>query len=254
MSDPNTNTPAPAPHGLLDGDVFFGAEADDADGETGPGMPAPQPEVNPEVAKLQGTVDALSKQLEQMQQDRMTLMMQPHAAPPVPLALPKPLEALPDVITEPEAYADSVAKRIEDRLDARAVTATAVAAKQQESTARYNNLWEAFQVKHKEYAGDYRQVQYAANIAAQNITKRGLDVERYMFTYQDQFMQDVITEMESIFGKKGGKPEPLVEPEPGRTGGMFGGEDSGGKPEPAMVPDNAFAEIREWQEKTGFHR
>ena len=249
MTDPVTNPPT---HGLLDGAVFFGGEESDDGGEGGP--PAPEPQPDAATAKLQGTVDALSRQLEQMQQANMTLMMRPEPAQlpmsAVPASAP---EALPDVISEPEAYADSLAKRIEARMDARTNAATAQATAKQTSSARYNDLWEAFQVKHKAYAGDYRQVQYAANQAAQAIAKRGLDVERYMFTYQDQFMEDVITEMKSIFGPKG-EVEPLVDPEPARTGGMFTDVASAGKPENSMAPDNAFAEIREWQEKTGFHR
>ena len=74
-----------------------------------------------------------------------------------------------------------------------------------------------------------------------------------MFTNRKRFMEDVTREMDSIFGKPGDKMLSDSEADASRTGGMFGGEDSVVKPDVVMEPDNAFSDIREWQEKTGFH-
>ncbi len=252
MTDPTTN---PEPTGLMHGAVFFGEEADEADKKAEAASEATT--ATPDVAKLQGQVEALSKQLEQMQQDKMTLMMQ--AGQPSVQQVPVPALEAPKPLTDPlqdsEAFANELADKIEKRVEARMNAATTQASAQQSATTKYNDLWTSFKSQHKEHAADFRQVQYAANLAAGDLTKRGIDVERYMFTYQDQFMQDVIAKMDEIFGKPGTKVNeaPPKDPEAIRTGGMFGGIDSGGKPEAPMEPDNAFSDIRKWQEETGFH-
>ncbi len=133
--------------------------------------------------------------------------------------------------------------------------ASTQAAASQSATAKYNDLWEDFQSSHKDHAGDFRRVQYAANQVASSLAKQGMDVEKYMFMNRTRFMEDVAREMDSIFGKPEDKTQkPAEDPDPTRTGGMFGGIDSGSKPEASLAPDNAFSDIRKWQEETGFHR
>ncbi len=248
--NPPTADQSPA-HGLLDGAVFFGAEADDGD-KTPADKDAPA--VSPDVAKMQGQVDELSKQLEQLRETNMTLMMQP-AKPTLPaFPIASKVEALPDLMEDPDGYAKALEKQITSRIEARMTAANATAAVENQATTQYNELWADFKSTHKEYAEDSRKVQYAANQVAEGLKRQGLDVEKYMFMYRTKFMDDVAREMHSIFGKPGALLVPDPEDAASRTGGMFGGGDSVPKPGVALEPDNAFADIREWQEKTGFHR
>jgi hypothetical protein len=223
--------------------------------------PAPAPTESPQVSELKGQLAQLTKQIEQMQQANMTLMMRPEA--PVPMhqqAAPAPgpqVAPLPDPLDDAEGYANALADRISQQIAAKQEMASAQQRSQTDSAAKYNELWENFQITHKDYAKDFRQVKYAANIAAENIAKRGIDVERYMFTYRDQFMADVVEVMDDVFGKKDMRPAPPSTQDIDRSGGMFGGT-------PAAVPRtdnpapgdeaNAFDDIRKWQEKSGFHR
>ncbi len=250
MTNTDTNTPQPPVSGLIDGSVFFGAEADELDeNKTEEGAT----EVSPDVAKMQGQVDELSKQLESMRQTNLTLMMKPDA--PKLFTAPAAPEALPDLMEDPDAYAKALERQITARVEARMTATQAKADAERSATSQYNDLWDDFKGAHKEYAGDSRKVQFAANQVVANLAKQGMDVEKYMFTYRQKFMADVVLEMDSIFGKPGEKtPVPGEELDPSRTGGMFGGADSGNKVEAPMAPDNAFADIRKWQEETGFHR
>jgi hypothetical protein len=237
-----------------DGAAFFGADE--------PDEPASPPEVdNSQVAELKGQLSMLTKQIEQMQQANMTLMMrpeQPQLPANLPQLAPKP-DPLPDPLDDAEGYANALADRIAKQIEAKQTASQTQQQMQQSSQAKYNELWENFQITHKDYAKDFRKVKYAANIAAENIAKRGIDVEKYMFTYRDQFMKDVTGIMDEVFGQASGGTgnAGTPAPDPVRTGGMFGGMDSGGRPAqsaPAMQEDNAFADIREWQIKSGFHR
>ena len=251
MTDTNTNITEPQPHGLLDGAVFFGAEADEDDADKV--LDDKTPIVNPDVAKMQGQVEELSKQLEQMRQQNMLLMSQPDpVVAPAQMPVPKP-EALPDLMENPEDYAKALERQITSKIEGRMLVTQAQAASEQKANAKYTDLWDDFKSTHKDYSADFKRVQYAANQVAGALKRQGLDVEKYMFTYRDKFMEDVTREMDSIFGQPGEKLAGL-EAEATRTGGMFGGEETIGKHEAPLAPDNAFADIREWQEKTGFHR
>ena len=242
------------PHGLLDGSIFFGAEADELEAKED-GDKEGTPVVSPEVAKMQGQVDELSKQLDQMRQQNMILMSQPDTkVAPVTIPVPKP-EALPDLLENPEEYAKALERQITARVEGRMAATQAQAATEQKANAKYTDLWDDFKTTHKDYSEDFKRVQYAANQVANDLKKQGLDVEKYMFTYRDKFMQDVTREMDSIFGKPGEKAATLeAEAEATRTGGMFGGADNSVKPDAPLAPDNAFSDIRKWQDETGFHR
>ena len=250
MADPQTPDQTPEPHGLLDGAVFFGAEADEADKKN----EDKTPEVSPDVAQMQGRMDELSKQLDALRETNMTLMMQPDnktIAPVMPV-VPK-VEALPDLMEDPDGYAKALERQITSRIEARMTAASTKAAIENQAATKYNDLWDDFKGTHKEYSEDFKKVQYAANQVATALTKQGLDVEKYMFTNRKRFMEDVTKEMDSIFGKPGAAMLPASD-DASRTGGMFGGGDSVPKPDVEMEPDNAFSDIRKWQEETGFHR
>lgn len=241
--------------GVLDGAVFFGAEADEEDAKK-EGSEGKTPEVSPDVAKMQGQVDELSKQLEQMRQANMTLMMKPEVkAPAFTMPTPKP-EPLPDLMEDPDGYAKALESQITARLEARMTATQAKATADTQAATQYNDLWDDFKASHKDYSDDFKKVQYAANQVAASLSKQGMDVEKYMFTYRTKFMDDVTHEMDSIFGSPEDKRKraEAEAQEASRTDGMFGGMDTGNKSEAALAPDNAFSDIRKWQEETGFHR
>ncbi len=268
MSDPTTNAPvAPGAPGEVKGPGTFlfgpdpvkdpAAPADE--GHVG-GSPSSTPAPSPEIAELRGQVTALADQLKQMGDANMTLMMQP-AAPAqavVPITPAEP-EALPDVIDDAAGFATGLTDRIAKMVDARLAEASGQQNEAATASNRYNDLWADFQSTHEAHAGDQRKVRYAANIVAEKLAKRGMNAERFMFSYRDRFMKDVVTEMNEIFGEPKSKAPAPADPDagdPGRTTGLFGGLDgSGGKPDPDDNPDtDPFKDIRDWQEKTGFHR
>jgi hypothetical protein len=245
-------------NGPQQGDVFFGAEAGDADDEDNDfshGVEKKPAAVTPEMAVMNSKLEAMSAAMEKLQQANMMLMAggPPPAQFTPPPAAPVEVE-LPDPVDDPKGYADALRKQIMSELSHAKDVETQAAVGQQKEQAKYGELWDEFQIKHADYSKDFKKVRYAANIVAENAQKRGLDMNKYMFTYRDQFMADVVKEMNSIFGMEDSGKQYVNEDN--RTDGIFGGRP---QQAPAAVKedgpdDDPFKDIREFQIRHGFHR
>jgi hypothetical protein len=213
-----------------------------------------------DLAALQAQIAKLSGDLDQQRQTNMALMAQPlvQAAPATPKM---DMTNLPDPTLDPEAYAREVANRTTAYIGAVEQVRQAQSAGAAQSNQRVEALWEDFNAKYPQYAEHADRVEFAATKIAQRAAARGLDVNKYIFGASGVFMADVAAEMDKTFGKPEVEDPDDDGADDGRTGGIFGGNESGGKPtkvdEPnraGFQPNSMFGDIQQWQAKSGFTR
>lgn len=220
---------------------------------------AAQPNVEMEAMKAQ--IAEMKAALASQQSANIALMSQPSVSAPPQVRTSLDTKDLPDPTIEPEKYATEIARRGAELLDGQRQLDAYNARQHQSQTGRLNALWEDFNTKYPDYADNDERVKYAATSVVEQAAARGIDVNKYMFLHPDQFMKDVVSKMDTVFGKPEADDEAddIVEaPEENRTVGIFGGAESGGKPNagkdaPVRAP-SMFDDIRDWQAKTGFSR
>jgi hypothetical protein len=162
-------------------------------------------------------------------------------------------------VADPEAYNLEINRRMDARID-QVVTSVSDKFKPQENdNSRVDALWEEFAEEYEDYAEHQDRVEFAATKVVQRASKKGVNLDAYMFTTSDQFFQDVTREMDKTFPKPV-KEEPKLEqkgPEDGeelRTGGIFGGAESGGKPAAGAKDDGGdlLTDLQDLQKASGF--
>lgn len=189
------------------------------------------------------------------------------------------LEGLPDPVTDPQGYAREIAKRGQEMIASQRNYDAWAANKQKQSADAYQTVWNKFTKDHPEYATHDKLVQAAATSVIADARSRNLDPNKIILGDTDNFFEDVMKEMrdmaggDTIFkvetdegdgdedasgtGGEGGTSGNLDadEDEPDRTAGVFGGQDSGGRPNPSAKPldTDMFKDIREFQQKNGWH-
>lgn len=159
---------------------------------------------------------------------------------------------LPDPLSEPEKYAEAVASMVTQRTNDATTRQNQEATRRQDLEERVEDLWGDFGEKYPDYAEDQEKIEFAAARVLKRAKRRGVDVERYMFTSSDLFMKDVAGEMEKVFGepekdnteddttpRRGStrrasgssrKRDSEEDFDEGRSAGIFGGQDSGNSP------------------------
>ena len=204
-------------------------------------------EPEPEPDKKAVDVDALVARLDRLEQDNQTLQQsnlalmstprQEYNPPPAQAPTPGIMEGLPDPVSEPESYGKELERRITDRIDNALTQQSGVHDQQQKTSGRIEALWGEFaeHPKYKDYAENVDRVEFAATKVAKRAEAKGLNIDKYMFTTSEQFFSDIAVEMDKTFpkaepdAKKKDGDKPKGEEEE-RTGGIFGGLESGGKP------------------------
>lgn len=186
------------------------------------------------------------------------------------------LSGLPDPMTDLEGYTKAMTERVNAFVSAREQALvtniernlTTQNAQQADLEGKADALWTAFDTKYGEKGWDSDLVEFAAAKVAQQAQAKGIDVQRYMFTTTDKYVDDVAKYLETIAPPKAGEgegegepPDPNADPrsanpfENGRTAGVFGGTESGGKPakgkdEPAT---DLVTDLQNVQRAMGFY-
>jgi hypothetical protein len=191
---------------------------------------------------------------------------------------------LPDPALDPNGYDKALAERNRIRADNDRRREAADNRKKQDINEKVEDLWDAFAEKYPDMADDKERIDFVSTQIARQAAKRGVNVERYMFLTRDKFLDDVAAKYIDVFGDPSGEGEDdKFEDAPrsnralsrsnsgrrsnnrnrqedeyvGRTGGIFGGNESGGRPSrgrdadeesgPSMIDD-----IYAIQRKSGF--
>lgn len=193
--------------------------------------------------------------------------------------------ALPDPALDPDGYDRATGERNRIRWENQQRKADFDNRQRQSVQEKVDNLWEAFGDKYPDMVKDKERVEFVSTQVAKDAQRRGIDVERYMFLTQDKFLDDVARKFVSVFGEPEGEDDrdDFEDNQSGRrtpasstsrrrasnrrreedddmvsrTGGIFGGNESGGRPSrgrdadeeqgPSMIDD-----IQALQRKTGF--
>lgn len=227
----------------------------------------------------------LQTQMAETQRANMALMQQPQSWGQSQVTEPQYTDPntipLPDPAVDYEGYERALTQRIELR-QANVQKKTEFAAQRdRKQNDQVEDLYAGFTEKYPDYAEDRERLDFISLKLAKQAQKRGVDVSRYMFVTQDKFMSDVVTEYNKIFGepetdddnddqdtrRASSRPAPRSrarnrnrqeEGDVGRTGGVFGGSESGGRPSrsrnnddengPSMIDD-----LQAIQRRTGFY-
>ena len=217
-----------------------------------------------ELEALQRQFEELRGELERQRAANTALMSQPLGQQP-PQVPQFDTRGLPDPLSAPADYAVAVAQRTQAVEDGKRQVEQWQQNQQQQYVARLDALWDQFSQAHPDYAVNPNHVKYAAKEVVEQASARGLDVNKYMFLHADQFMADVMKEMDNTFGVEVNdvgtyEDGPLARDEyddEGSSAGLVIGSSPGSRPVPReenqRMP-SMFDDIREWQQKTGFSR
>lgn len=227
------------------------------------------------------TIEDLQKQLAQMNErveaaERIQTVI---TTPATIVAPPKEptfnLENLPDPIADPAAYTKEMASRQVNY----SKQLHEFYQEQNNASARtqgtYQQLWSDFASQYGEYADDQEGVEFATQKVRNTLLKRGVDVDKYMFSQPDKFFKEITKTYDARFGQpeesESLEPEPAPrrraapqrqavdrdadDLQPNRTGGIFGGIDSGGggRSAPTPPPGDMMKDLRDIQRKTGYY-
>lgn len=215
-------------------------------------------------------------QLETRLADQDRRMMQVYSTPTVvvPQQVQEPkavsMEGLPDPITDAQGYAEELNRRITANWDARQQVERQRQQQQSQADTAVDGLWQEFQQSYPDYAGEADRLDYIAGRVATRLKGRGVDLQRYMYGNREGFMEDVVTEYEKVFGKPETDDNTEVRDQPqsvprrrnksqttddddSRTGGIFGGYESGGRLEKERNPPagDMVKDIQDLQRKSG---
>lgn len=238
--------------------------------------------------------DALAKQLADLQtqlsdqqKTNMALLQQPpqFRSQVDQLVEIKPESiALPDPALDPDGYDKATAQRNQIRWENKQRKDEFDARRREEVSNKVEDLWNSFSDKYPDMAGDKDRIDFVATQISKAAQRRGIDVERYMFVTQDKFLDDVAKKYIDVFGEPEGEDNqsdfedtpqrrraaasPARRDPPrrrnrsedddmvSRTGGIFGGNESGGRPSRSRDDDengpNMIDDIQALQRKTGF--
>lgn len=104
-------------------------------------------------------------------------------------------------------------------------------------------------------------MEFVVDKITKKASRRGVDVNRYMFGAGDQFFDDIVKTYDETFGaiKADGKSEEPApkggeEEDENRTGGIFGGVETGGRPTGGAdeKPGDMIEDLHALQKKSGF--
>ena len=204
--------------------------------------PAPSPDKDDKPDDLQARLDALSKQVETLSKANAALVAAPISEPQAPPA-PKPVsfEGLPDPLDNPQAYTAELNARIAKNFQEQQDYARSLEASQKKNDGAAEALWDDFSTRYEAYAGDPDRIEFLSGKVITAAQKRGIDPRRYVTANRDIFMADIVDAYNKTFGNPTEEAsdkddEPAArktlgeDDEPNRTGGIFGGAESGGRP------------------------
>lgn len=223
---------------------------DDVDGED------KRQDDNDKVAELEAALKELREQREEDRQN--TLLSQPTNWQSQTIDQPVEVNPntiqLPDPALDPDGYANAVQRRAELAVENRNRRDAAQRKFESDIDTKVADLWTDFGDAYPDIAADRERVDFVATKVVKAATKKGLDINRFMFgAGRSRFMKDVAKEYENIFGEpetdedgyednsnsRSDKTRTLSrrrsnsrnrqEDDEGRSAGVFGGNEGGGR-------------------------
>jgi hypothetical protein len=256
-----------APQQTADDDIFAHFEAHGRSIPYTPTEPQADPKKDTGQEALLAQIAALQTQVSDLTQRSM--MQQPAARQEQtpsyvdPRTIKVSHEGLPDPLDNKDAYNQELTLRINAALEARDHALRQDVAGQSTTQATGERLWNDFIGKY----GDWEQHEDLVGLMVEKVLNdakaRGIDTQRYMLQNTQLFFQDVDKALRDRFGKlvesdeDEGETEAALRPDgsddAGRTGGMFGGLETGGRPtstKQTQGPD-MIADLHAIQRKMG---
>lgn len=243
-------------------------KAEEAEAKKGDGL------LSAEDAKgLQTRLDRLERDNDALRRASLTsaaMPAAPHAAvgPAKPTPVEVNLSGLPSPMDDSEAYSKGLNERLQTAISSGITGAlaahTETADRRINLASRGDALWEDFSDTYPAYALHKKQAEFAAGQVTGRLKRRGVDIDAYMYGSSVLFMEDVVSEMDTVFGKekfaaadaKTGKDgEKKADPEVSRTVGVFGGIEGTGKENVKAEDETAgdmIKDIQDLQRTSGF--
>lgn len=174
------------------------------------GTPSPKRETQsaktePSVADLMARLNAQQEQIERF--ERSTAMATSYVQPQTQIAREQPkeptlnLEDLPDPVTDAKAYAGAIAQRTIAYQQAMGnYTKVKETANQPAKLGDPDALWEDFTEQHPEYVEDDSRIKFATAEVVAKLAKRGVDVQKFMYTHSDQMFKHITDQYDKTFG------------------------------------------------------
>ena len=238
----------------------------------------------PTIAQVMERLGALSQRIEDSERQSAvtdTFRGQPAASPAVfNEAIPQMnLDNLPDPVSNPKEYGAAIA---------------AATLKYQNDLSGWENrrqqavtppklgdpdaVFEEFAEQFPEYVENEERITFATAQVSKKLAKKGIDVQKYLFTKSPQLFKEIIKTYDDVFGKPeglgedgdatGDEPVTPTRPKPrqvqaadddanddeGRTEGIFGGGEPGAGPArgAAPKPGDLIKDIQDMQRKSGY--
>jgi len=208
----------------------------------------------PEKVDSASLMERIAKLETERDELRRAQYMAPAAAPQAPqhhidpAKLTLDLKDLPDAVDKPADFQAELARRINAVVETRVHAVKQEVSEGQDQAAAADRLWSGFSTAHPEWA-DYPQlVGVVAKQVVEDATSRGIDPQKYVLGNPELYFEDVNKALRAKYGalakgeedvdEEGEAPgltpsqreAPDADEDAGRTGGIFGGAESGGRP------------------------
>jgi hypothetical protein len=214
----------------------------------------------PDFSALQSRLDALEARNKSLERANLSLMSTPApAGTDYTDVKPKEIDfsGMPKIEDDPDGYLAELQKRVKGVVEHNTQAALSGNRRAQSEADKSKELWDDFANTYEDLAGDQKKVGYVAGIVVEKAQKRGVDVQKYVYTNREMFFEDVKDEYEKVFGKAKDKDAETDndDDDDSRTASVFGGSGStkGGKSRRQLEPESSFlGDLRTVQEKGGF--
>lgn len=216
-----------------------------------------------QVAELNARVEALASSNEDLQRANMVLTQhQPREFVPYVASGAEDEDKLPDPVMDADGFTRGLLSRVEQL-----VASDLAATRDQqnlvnEEAAAFQGLWEDFasDPAMAPWVSDPDKVEFATVKVGKRMQSRGVDINRYMFQYRDQFFADVAAELKNQFGDAGDtgtQEDDEADEGADRTEGIFGGQQAPVTRPAAKDPDknapDLLSDLSEIQRRTGYY-
>lgn len=259
-SKPKTSVPQVKPQSMSE---LFGEGGATPEKDLELKADAPKDKAAPTVEELQAQLRDMDKRFTELQRSNaaMSMDMTPKSLPELkPPTLD--LSNLPDPSLETEAYNKRFAKVMEkyntDLLSYHREIDKRDAEKRSDIDRKADLLWSDFKSEYPDYAANEDRAEFAIQKVATRLRNSGVDVQRYMFSNRSQFMREVASTMDTVFGAPQGGDEEVAEVGEDTLVQRTAGIPVHGAPMPKVKPTNKqlqgdmITELQEVQRKTGF--
>jgi len=216
------------------------------------------PDYNAQFAELSANLKRLEEANQNLQRTNMALMGQPVAIQPQFGSTEVNYDNLPDPVTNPKEYAQTLVQRANTAMEAQRQRENWELQQRRETESRVNNIWEQFGAAHPGLADKAELIESAATKAVAQAKAAGMDPNKYMFANTTGFFNDTVKILADWGIKETAAEDDDTNTPAQRTSGIPGGLESGGALTKGKDPDEVriptlMDEVKEWKLKTGFY-